>query len=685
MRQISLLLFTVIVLSGSARADIGDWDWTLWPGASLNGNVLTTQTCTPDRPVDYVFASAITDQPGIVTLSLDWEVLGDNSFTETFVRATDYEGLIYHLGDAWGPEWCSPPPCGGSEPSVSFPVEAGVKISWTIDAIEVGCSFSPGSPTEGTILTYTIDFETTAGFSPAGPGLDGSVIGVHSPDKNLYIFGQSICFVGDTNGDGVDDYALGKPGYDDPNVTIFSGADGGALTSVAGNYPANFGWELAAVGDMNGDGVTDLAVTETDPSVFQTSDAEVRVFSGVNLHSSSSLIHSFPTPNTESGTWGKGLTGPGDCDGDGIPDLAVGDPEANGTGIERGTVHLLSGADGHVIWSVSGSQDMHHFGWDIDSAGDVNGDGTPDLVVGVPGYGTSPVMGQVKVLSGFDGSLIHRNNGAVPGTLGLTVVGPGDVNGDGILDYGAGTPDEMSFGEGNGMVSIYSGASGTLLYQVWGEGRDALGTSLESFGDADGNGLGDFIAGAPGMGATDPLNYVVVFDGQDGSEILRTGKPWHSLWFGQEIAAGGNLDGDGYPDFIVSDPGDHNHPWHMGGRAHLYHGDPAVHQTPKLTGTGDLLPTTPLSLEIGTAPPFGTGMLFIGLSSIYAPFKGGIFIPSPDLAIPLSMGPSGDISFTGTWPAGIPSGFSIQLQAWFLSSMGPKGLIATNGLRATAP
>ncbi len=106
---------------------------------------------------------------------------------------------------------------------------------------------------------------------------------------------------------------------------------------------------------------------------------------------------------------------------------------------------------------------------------------------------------------------------------------------------------------------------------------------------------------------------------------------------------------------------------------------------PLLRGEGVLLPNTPLTLSVERAAVSAPTTLVVGFGNISAPFKGGVLVPSPDLLIDgLSTDVNGELVLPAIWPAGIPSGFSVYLQAWSVDASGPKGLTATNGLSGTA-
>ncbi len=142
------------------------------------------------------------------------------------------------------------------------------------------------------------------------------------------------------------------------------------------------------------------------------------------------------------------------------------------------------------------------FGTSVSGAGDLNGDGYADFIIGaaVADPSSKANAGSAYVYSGADGSLLYQKDGAAVGNMfGISVSGAGDLNGDGYADFIVGASTAPSSKSNAGSAYIYSGADGTLLYQKDGEAaNDNLGTSVSGAGDLNGDGYADFIVGAAG-------------------------------------------------------------------------------------------------------------------------------------------------------------------------------------------
>ncbi|MFT7678938.1 MAG: hypothetical protein ACI8QC_002936, partial [Planctomycetota bacterium] len=234
----------------------------------------------------------------------------------------------------------------------------------------------------------------------------------------------------------------------------------------------------------------------------------------------------------------------GDLDGDGVIDFASTAPTWRGA---RGMVHVISSRSGEQLFRYNGTQPGLQMGNSVAGRADVNADGTPDVLIGGPGSGKQP--GQVVVLSGKDGSTLHELTRGVAGDgFGMKLSGIEDLDGDGHAEIVVGAASD-----GPGLVLVYSGKSGELLYEIPGEvAGDGFGTSLDGTHDGAHRLL---IVGAPKAGQR-RVGRAYVYECDDAGAELRfvidTDKTGANL--GQYFVTWlGDLNGDGVPDAYASD------------------------------------------------------------------------------------------------------------------------------------
>ncbi|MFT7618307.1 MAG: hypothetical protein ACI97A_001949 [Planctomycetota bacterium] len=226
------------------------------------------------------------------------------------------------------------------------------------------------------------------------------------------------------------------------------------------------------------------------------------------------------------------------------------------------TVFLSSSVSAQMQtgFTIDGDSGGDNFGWDVNEAGDVNGDGIKDFIVGAVGdaNSTTPNTGSAKVLSGADGSLIHVVYGEFNGDLfGHSASGAGDVNNDGFDDFIVGAPNNSVSGFLDGRVQVFSGADGSVLYSYDGapiSGPDFFGWAVCAAGDINGDGFADFAASAPGQANAFQVGSVTIFSGADGNVLLtHQGGIWGNR-YGYSINNAGDVNNDGKPDMLVGTP-----------------------------------------------------------------------------------------------------------------------------------
>ena len=191
---------------------------------------------------------------------------------------------------------------------------------------------------------------------------------------------------------------------------------------------------------------------------------------------------------------------------------------------------------------------------------DIDGDGAADLIVG-QGFDAAggERAGRVHVLSGQTGALIHRLDGqAAFDELGSALASPGDVNGDGVADFVVGAPGRDGIGSNSGVVRVYSGANAAVLWEYAGGGPAwQVGRSLAPLDDVDGDGVNEILAGATAF--MQDRGRVVVLSGRTGAWVHSIDGVQPASRFGVSVQDVGDLDLDGRADFAVGASRENNY------------------------------------------------------------------------------------------------------------------------------
>jgi hypothetical protein len=530
------------------------------------------------------------------------------------------------------------------EPDQTFTVNLSNPTGGAVIGTASGTGTIRNDDTGGSSAISLAALNGANGINLTGVGGDAVVIGD--------TLGSGAYTAGDFNGDGRADVIMGAPFHDlvDANTGQSNVVFGNTTTNLAtlnnrqvatlattvqtilnGSNSGRTGSQVAGVGDVNGDGLDDVGVaalvgqfsTDLGATYIAFGNPTGSTLTLENLNGVNGLkLYGISTTDAKL----LNVAPAGDFNGDGYADIMVSAPLADTNGANSGQIYIVYGNTPAALDALNGASDQglvvsnlngvsgleingrlgnDRAGNTISTAGDVNGDGFADLIIGIGTSGNRAyvVLGnttaQLATLSGASSTGFNLTAANLNGTTGFTIAGPagvlfgravasaGDVNGDGFDDmivsgsyyggaYGTGAA-YVVFGKASGFgatvdVTTLNGTNGFLITgPTPGAGgfNNAFGKAVGTAGDVNGDGFDDIIIGAPdapgganvsgdayvvfgkaSWGASFSVNGLATSDGL----VLEGGGFAAGAHAGTIVGSAGDVNGDGFADMVVSAP-----------------------------------------------------------------------------------------------------------------------------------
>ncbi len=400
-------------------------------------------------------------------------------------------------------------------------------------------------------------------------------------------FGYSVSS-GDVNGDGFSDVIIGAYGYNSSNGRVYIFHGGSSLNSVPDvtidgePVGSSFGFSVSSTGDINGDGYEDVIAGAYAHNTFT---GKVYIYLGGS--SMNNISDGSITGEGTGNSYGRSVSSAGDINGDGYDDILV---SANGYNVNSGRVYLydyyMKGEITHES-AMTGEAINNSFGVSVSAAGDVNGDGYADVIVGANGYSTN--TGRAYIYYGGPSMDITADvtmtGEAVSNEFGNSVSTAGDVNGDGYSDVVIGA---YGYSSSTGKAYIYFGGSAMNNVAdviLTGEfANDRYGIAVSDAGDVNNDGFSDVIIGADKYSTFTGRAYIY-FGGSsmnNTADVIMTGAAINYA-FGFTVSSAGDVNGDGYTDVIVGAASYSSNT----GRSYIYLGGSSMNNIADVLMTGE--------------------------------------------------------------------------------------------------
>ncbi|MFC1654166.1 integrin alpha [Myxococcota bacterium] len=422
-------------------------------------------------------------------------------------------------------------------------------------------------------------------------------------DQQGAAYGVSVSSAGDVNGDGFDDVIVGASSFSTTNLSagkayLYLGYTTGlSITPVwtsSGDdqQSAGYGFSVSSAGDVDNDGFDDFIVGAFGYDKTGTNEGKAYLYLGSDTGLSTTPVWTSSGDDREGSIYGRSVSSAGDINGDGFDDIIVGAPYYDATNSMAGKAYLYLGSDTGLsttpAWTSSGDdKTLAFYGYSVSSAGDVNGDGFDEIVIGSYLYDTTnDDAGKAYLYHGSDTGLsatpdwVSYGDNEFNAGYGYSVSSAGDVNGDGFDDVIVGAYNYDTTNNAAGKAYLYPGSdTGLSTIPAWSSSGDDnadsnFGYSVSSAGDVNGDGFDDVIVGASSYDTTNTnAGKAYLYLGSDTGlsttpSWISSGDDQASAWYGSSVSSAGDVNGDGFDDCIVGAYGCNSY----AGKAYLYLG-----------------------------------------------------------------------------------------------------------------
>jgi FG-GAP repeat len=513
------------------------------------------------------------------SVSTAGDVNGDG-YSDVIIGAPDYtngqtrEGKVFvFYGSSSGlnasPNWTAESNASDSKFGISVSTCGDVNGDGYSDVIIGSSTYDNGPNGKGKAFVYF--------GSPSGLSLNANWSAVSHQDNSG--FGNCVSTAGDVNGDGYSDIIIASYLYDngqidEGRVFAYYGSSTGPDTAFnwsaeSNQTAAEFGISISTAGDVNGDGYSDVIIGAEKFDVPAIDAGKIFVYNG-SASGLSALPNWTYSETQASANLGYSVSLAGDVNGDGYSDIIASAISYDNGETNEGKVYLFYGGSTGINvtpdWSAEGNQSEANFGSSVFTAGDVNGDGISDIIIGAKKFDNGQTdEGKVFVYTGSASGLAQTHDWTYgdivnDSKLGTSVSNAGDVNGDGYSDIIFSAPDYNTNHTGF-VFGFYGSANGFSLGPNWITSNyvpySEYGTSVSTAGDVNGDGYSDVLVGA--------YNDTTVLNGHTGKVYLYLGSAsglsatpdWvanggqDSCYFGYSVSTAGDINGDGYSDVII--------------------------------------------------------------------------------------------------------------------------------------